>query len=424
MSLFEAIAYELKSRIRKGVYRPGEKIPSIRELALDFGCNKITVQKAFDILKSEGILENTVGSGSYIRYPEYMPESVSAYDFKNAYISHELFPYRTFADIFSGMMERDGAAAFSQPPVKGMPSLIDTVSSFYNIPADRMIIVSGAQQGLDITKKALGPHKSSRVIFEDPSYPGAASLFRPSDFIRMGKDGPDTGRLRSLGESGECGAFYSMPAVHNPTGFSYSEQSLGRTAEIIADNGLYVIEDDHDSEFVPSPRPRFIDIIPERTIYVKSLSKTLASGIRLGLIICPADLFEAALMAKYKTDIATSGLAQRLVDNFIKSGDYASFIASTASEMAARRKKLVSLLKKHPGLSVEEGTSGHNLWVNSGAPLFGSAPPWTPGDRFSYSPDFDSYFRLSFMNIAPADFEKALDFLDSYLHAALSSATS
>ena len=114
------------------------------------------MKKAFDVLKSRGLIENSVGSGSYVRYPEYMPEPAGAYDFKNAYIAPELFPHKVFAEIFSRIMERDAAAAFTQPPVKGMPGLLESAAAFYNLSPENMIIVSGAQQGMDIAKKALG----------------------------------------------------------------------------------------------------------------------------------------------------------------------------------------------------------------------------------------------------------------------------
>ena len=62
--LYQTIADAIKARIEAGEYKPGEKIPPIRQLTQSFGVTKATVHKAFERLKHLGIIENKVGSGS------------------------------------------------------------------------------------------------------------------------------------------------------------------------------------------------------------------------------------------------------------------------------------------------------------------------------------------------------------------------
>ena len=75
MVLYKQIAEELARRIREGHYKPGERIPSIRRVAGEFECNKLTVQKAFEVLKRNRVIENVVGSGSFVRFPEKIASS-------------------------------------------------------------------------------------------------------------------------------------------------------------------------------------------------------------------------------------------------------------------------------------------------------------------------------------------------------------
>ena len=105
MTLYSKIAETIEERIRSGRYRPGEKIPSVRQTASEFGCNKLTVLKAFDRLKRDGYLENKIGSGSFVRYPEKIARSGHVFDFRTAYISESFFPYLKAKKIFANLFE-------------------------------------------------------------------------------------------------------------------------------------------------------------------------------------------------------------------------------------------------------------------------------------------------------------------------------
>jgi len=414
MALYRDIAKELTRRIREGRYRPGERIPSIRQVAEEFGCNKLTVQKAFDALRRSGMIENVVGSGSFVRYPEKIASSGEVFDFRTSYISESFFPLETAKAIFSDLFDQERTQAFSPPPVEGDRELIDALGTFYRLPTQRMLIVSGAQQGLDLTAKVFSTHISDAILFEDPTYPGAISLFKARNFVPLEADGPNLEDFdRKLTPAIKL--FYAMPAVHNPTGISYSLEKKKALAERAERFPFYLIEDDYLSEFMPHPAPRFVDILPEKTLYIKSLSQTTVSGIRLGAMIVPESLFDKFIYAKFMSDIASTGLLQKFATRFIRGGGYAAYIAETRLRVQDRKRRLTGVIAEHPFLSIPQDVPGYNLWVKSDRPVSLTRVPWTPGEEFSFSPVFRNFFRISFMHMDDDTFNRAIIYLRDLL---------
>ncbi len=410
MALYKNIADQIESRINRGDFKPGEKIPSIRHFAAEFGCSKLTVQKAFDLLRNQNFIENIVGSGSYVRFPERITRSGDIFDFKTAYLSESFFPYRKAQEIFTTLFDQQRAGIFSTPPVEGDPDLIATLGEFYRVPTRRMLIISGAQQGLDLTAKVFSSGISENILFEDPTYPGAISLFKAKHFVPLETDGPDIQALDAMLPA-QIRLFYTMPTVHNPTGISYSLEKKEQIARRARRHPFYIIEDDYLSEYHEAPAPRFVDLFPEKTIYIKSLSQVTVSGIRLGFMIVPTDLYEKFLYTKYTSDIASAGLIQKFVREFIQNGDFKAYIKLTAEKISKRRQAVLDLVMAAPGLSVQLPQHGCSLWVNAGDAMVPANPPWNTGGDFSFSPGYRSSFRLSFMNLDDAIFNRALEYL-------------
>jgi len=418
MTRFSQIADEIAARIKSGLYRPGAKIPSVRKLAEEFSCAKLTVQRAFARLKADGLLENRVGSGSYVRFPERIGRSGEVFDFSTDYLSETFFPAEEVRGIFNRLFEQKGSGALKAPPVEGDPELVRRLGRHYRLPTRRMLVLSGAQQGLDLAAKVFSARISEAALFEDPTYPGAVTLFRARHFVAMEEDGPRLSDLqRMLGEGVRL--FYVMPSVHNPTGVAYSREKKEAVVELARRFGVTLIEDDYQSEFAPPGSPRFVDLLPAQTLYIKSLAQVTVSGLRIGFMIVPESLYEKFRYAKYSADIVSAGLLQQFFSDFIRSRAYEAHLSAVRGRMAERRRRLVGLLAGYPDLSVPGDQSGSNLWVVSKRLLQIAHPPWTTGDHFSFSPRFADCFRISFMNLADAHFQEGLDYLRSVLDRAL-----
>ena len=326
-----------------------------------------------------------------------------------------LFPYQRLQTIIRELFDTHRAAALSPAPAEGDIHLREELGRFYQLPVQTMLIISGAQQGLDLVAKVFGTRISDSILFEDPTYPGAISLFKPRHFVAMNKDGPEIKVLESK-LSEPLKLFYTMPSVHNPTGMAYSQEKRRAVATLAGRHAFYIIEDDGLGDLRPDG-PRFVDICPERTIYIKSLAQTTLAGIRLGFMVVPQEMFDAFIHAKYSSDISSFGLLQRAFCQFIVQGDFAAHIAFIRHEAARRRKRLRRLIERFPFLSTDEHQDGFSLWVHSRRDLNTYPTLWSRGEEFSFSQRYRSYFKIAFMHMAAETFEEGLTCLSGLFSA-------
>lgn len=413
MPRYQAIARTLRERIDSGFYKPGSRIPSIRQLAADFECNKLTVQQAFATLRDEGLIENRVGSGSYVRFPENISMPKGIFDFHTDYLDESLFPYHQVQAIFNQLFAEEKAYALAPAPTAGDAGLLEVLGRYYHVPDHRIVIISGAQQGLDLVAKVFAAKITDNMLFEDPTYPGAISLFKARHFVPLEGSGPDMKVFRATLARSPIRLFYSMPTVHNPAGTAYSIDKKEAVARLARRNDFFIIEDDFLSEFRPHAGPRFVDICPQKTIHIKSLTQTTVSGIRLGFMVVPDNLYDKFLFAKFSSDIASFGLMQRCMREFFKRGLYQRHLAKVQEKIAYRKRRILALIDAHDHLTVRRHQAGFSLWVRSRRPLAAGQVPWSRGEEFSFSQQARFYFRLSFMNMDDAAFEAGLTYLDS-----------
>jgi len=411
LSRYQTIAQTLRDRIASGRYKPGTRIPSIRQLANDLGCNKLTVQRAFEIVKKEGLIENRVGSGSYVRFPEKIIAPKGIFDFHTDYLDESLFPFEQVQAIFNQLFAEEKAYALAPTTTEGDGGLLGELSRYYHVPVQCMVIISGAQQGLDLVAKVFAAKISETMLFEDPTYPGAISLFKARHFVPLDGEGPDLAHLENMLAKTPIRLFYAMPTVHNPTGMAYSLEKKEAVARLARQYDFFIVEDDFLSEFRPHAGPRFVDICPQKTIHIKSLSQTTVSGIRLGFMVVPENLYDKFLYAKFSSDIASFGLMQRCMREFLKRGLYQQHLLRVQTTIDYRRSRLLALIESHDHLSVSSHQAGFSLWVKSNTPLNQARVPWSRGEDFSFSQAARFQFRLSFMHMDDAAFEEGLTYL-------------
>jgi 2-aminoadipate transaminase len=418
MSLSDAIFQEFRDAIDEGRYQPGDQLPSIRELAETRNCNKLTVKKAYDKLKEAGYMENSVGRGSFVSFPRRIGSQEGLFSFQVASIGADLFPLEEVRILTDKLFRDAGTSLFSAAPPGGDPRCLDALAQFYGMPADRTVIISGAQQGLNLAGRLFSGSVSESVLFEDPTYSGAVNLFRPRRFVPLGEDGPDLQLLETHAGEG-IDAFYTMPQIHNPTGISYTSAVMEKIAELAGRYNFLIIEDDYLSEFLPyffEKRPlRFLDLLPERTIHIKSISKVTAPGIRLGLLVAPESLKEELLFSKFTSDIGTSSFMQNLVRVMVETSLLEKSIRNNRLICGQRRVEMEKLLDRFPFLSYRKGLPGYNIWVKSGIDPAVAAMPWAGGENFSFDPLHRFYFRLSFMALSDSGFASGLEYLSGVL---------
>lgn len=446
------IAQHIKKLIDDNLIEDGEKLPSIRNLSKLLKVNNVTIVSAYKKLENEGYAIQKVGSGTYAkrkemvvnlkkRYGEVVrkisSEEMKKYiDFSGEAACSDVFPISSFKDVINKVLDRDGMEALAYQEALGYEGLRKSIDEFFwenKIGKDNILIVSGAQQGIDIASKAL-INVNDNVVVEKPTYGGALTVFkwRRSNIyeIELEKDGMDLNKLEKLAKKNKIRCVYIMSYFQNPTGISYSIEKKRRLLNMAEIYDFYIIEDDYLSELIYNNNEyvsfKSIDY-KDRVIYIKSFSKIFLPGIRLGYMICPKIFKESIQNSKVNTDIATSSLMQRALDLYIKGGmwkEYINVLNKVYKDRYMFMKEYLFQLKEYIEFYSPDG--GLHFYIKlkhtkvNCMNLFYRCKREgvliTPGIIFYKNPEEGlNYFRLGFSQVGEEEIKKGIDIIKHIL---------
>ena len=195
-----------------------------------------------------------------------------------------------------------------------------------DINIDNTLIISGGQQGIDLTFKTF-VNKGDVVLVEDPTYLAVLHILKTYEAksigVNSGDDGLDLCDLEAKMIKYKPKVLYVVPTFSNPTGRTYSIAKRKAIYELAVKYGVMVLEDDPYSEL------RFSgDRVPSiksfdktgNVIYITSFSKTLAPGLRTGIAIGAPEVIRKMTIGKQATDVHTSSLSQAIINDFLSKG--------------------------------------------------------------------------------------------------------
>jgi 2-aminoadipate transaminase len=242
------------------------------------------------------------------------------------------FPIDAMREASERVLSQDGKAALQYAASEGYAPLRewvaqDLLKQGMNISPDQVLITTGSQQGLDLVAKIL-IDAGSRILVETPTYLGALQAFTPMEptvvSVNSDEHGVDAIDLKSkVGTGADKARFvYLLPNFQNPTGRTMTEERRAAVAEVAADTGLPIIEDNPygDLWFDAPPAPSLSSRHPDGSVYLGSFSKILAPGLRLGYLVAPKALYPKLLQAKQAADLHTPSFNQRVVAEVLKDG--------------------------------------------------------------------------------------------------------
>ncbi|MFS0553550.1 PLP-dependent aminotransferase family protein [Brevibacillus sp. 179-C9.3 HS] len=352
------IAKELEQQIVLGVLPPGASLPPERVLARRFGVNRGTVSAAYEELRSKGILQSWQGSGTWVSrdlwgvkqmpnwftytnggaflpaYPLAKRIQDACFDssiinLAKAELATPMIPSLTTRSLGEDNQVRL-ELGYAQP--KGEPGLRETLSvhlrenyGIYSSP-DEILVTSGAQQALHlITLCLLNP--GDAIAMEGPSYSYSLPLFSSAGLrlfrLPMDEYGIVPETVYDLQREHRIRMVFTNPTYHNPTGTIMSMARRSQLLDICQELRLPLVEDDAYGALTlaGSPRPpRPIKAIDKTgaVLYVGSLSKTIAPGLRIGWLVGPRSVVERLADAKQQMDFGTSSVSQQLARQFLE----------------------------------------------------------------------------------------------------------
>lgn len=358
-TLAEQIVQWATHRIQEQVFRPGMRMPSVRQLAVDRGVSRFTVVEAYDRLVARGYLQARQGSGFFVR------ERAAAKPVRRAKVATP-----TARPIDMGWLVRNmqsGIAADMSPGFGYLPpelcggellraglrsvsttaglQLSHTAQAHGYAPlreqlsrkleemeiastAAQILTTSGSTQAIDLVVRHF-LQSGDTVIVGDPAWSAQLASLTMVGVNVLGMPytpaGPDVKALAELAVTHKPKMLLINTPLHNPTGTLLTAAAAYQILRIAEAHDMVVVEDDIYADFMPSgvqyARLASLDQL-KRVVYVGSFSKTLVPGIRVGYLAGSAELVESLAGLKLLTSFATPEINERIVYQTLTQGSY------------------------------------------------------------------------------------------------------
>lgn len=447
--LYLQIFHYIKELILSDKLPTGTKLPSIRAVAASLNVNNITVINAYKQLELCGYIKSKRGSGFYVvKETTSKPSPIAItqrggneqiIDLASASPNPSIFPIETFKQYLIEVINRDKGFAFSYQEVNGFMPLREILAEFlkknYGIKAlaDQIQIVSGAQQGIDIIAKSC-LHSGDSVITENPTYFGALEVFRSRGChivpVSLNDDGLDLIELEKKIKICKPKMLYIMPNYQNPTTICYSKETLLHILTLAEKYNFYILEEDSMCElsYLPEKKQKKLCLKAfdknEKVIYLKSFSKLLMPGLRIGFIIMPSLLTESFIKMKQSSDISSSGIIQRALELYFKNNKWDEHIHYMKEIYRGKYEYMLQRLEalKEYGIELKKPNGGLYFWIKlpstvSACKLYEQCYKEgliiLPSTLFynNFDKNKDRYIRLSFASASIDDIQKGTDIL-------------
>lgn len=392
----------IKEQIHSGAYQPGDRLPSTRVFAAEWGASRTTVTAAYGQLSAEGYLIARPGARAVVApgletvsaqtpVPAASPRNLSAFarrllalpapaelqparvaDFRYGDLSGSDFPVLAWRRASNkAVLQRSARLRYGDP--QGASRLRGALQGYLwrargiSCAPDQIVIVNGSQQGLDLCARLLLDPGDPFVI-ENPGYLLARHAFVAAGGIAVpvavDSDGLRTDRLPPARLA------YVTPSHQFPLGGVLSASRRRSLLAWAVGTGAYIVEDDYDGEYRHdiAPIPPLQVLGPDSVIYVGTFSKTLSPTLRLGYLVVPSGLRRAFSEAKRLTDRHAPMLEQDVLADLLASGAYERHVRTIRRKNAERREILLQALTDHlgPKVAVAGADTGLHVvaWMN------------------------------------------------------------
>jgi GntR family transcriptional regulator/MocR family aminotransferase len=466
--LYRQIETHLRQEILSGGLAAETRLPASRELAEELGVSRITIKNAYAELESDGLIASRQGSGTYVapsfsptgpgrpqaepRWPLWQQEAVNESVFSNAIYppmpddqnphlapirftgvgDPRYFPVKDFLKAIQAVVRRDGVAALEYGKFgSGFEPLRQTIahvlaSQGVHTHPDQVLITSGSQQALALVCQAL-LKPGDTILVESPTYNLALELFRSSGLkiagIPVDGHGMQVELLERLLQQYHPKLIYTIPNFHNPTGTCLSGTRRRALLELAQRYNVPILEDDYAGDLRydgrAQPAIKALDPLGD-VIYAGTFSKMLMPGLRLGFLVADGPIFRRLLHGKWVTDLTTSTLIQRTLDEYVTVGRYQAHLRRSCRINRARRDTMLSAMRKHLPREVKYDIpqGGLYIWLRlpEGLSALELLPlalkagvEFTPGSWFFPVPaEGEGYLRLNFATQPPEQIEEGI----------------
>jgi DNA-binding transcriptional MocR family regulator len=353
VSRYKGVVDTMAADIRSGRVPSGTRLPTHRQLAATEGLAIVTASRVYAELEAMGLVTGEPGRGTFVRETALPPrhgidQQVVPADVIDLNFNYPSLPGQ--ADMLRLALrglasEGDLDSLLRYQPHAGRPHERAVVARHLarrglSVSGDRVLVVDGAQHGLAVCAMAM--LKPGDVVAVDAlTYPGfkvlAQTLRLELAPLPAADDASDLDALDRLCRARRIRAVYAMPTLHNPLGWVSTADHRARLVEIARRYGLLVIEDAAYAYLADRPPAPLAALAPELTVYVSGLSKSVATGLRVGFIAAPIELVPAMERAIRATTWNTPSVMTAIACRWLDDGTVARLETEKRDDARARQ---------------------------------------------------------------------------------------
>ncbi|MBP7149001.1 MAG: PLP-dependent aminotransferase family protein [Acidobacteria bacterium] len=454
---YRRIAAALRDALVRGLARPGERLPSTRELAETLGVHRNTVIAALDELESEGWIggeqrkayrvaaelpvayfrpggaaararprEARPHAWRWARAPRldpFAPPGRVRFNFQSGVPDFSLFPLRELRSHYGDALRRPRAAILDYGDPRGLPALVEALEDYLRrvrgLTGRRVIVTNGSQEGVFLAAQVL-VGAGDVVAVEELTYPPACEAYRAAGArvlpLPMEDDGLDVDAFEKLARRHRIRLLFLTPLHQFPTTATLPVAKRLRLYEVASRHDIAIFEDDYDHEFHyrAAPLPPLASYDPDqRVIYASTLSKVLFPSARIGFLVVPAPLEERLVHFRRIATHHNDSVTQDAIARWFASGGLERHLRRMRRHYQARRDALVGALERtraQTGWTWRVPDGGMALWLDTRADAAALARAATRAGIFvahegSYrvGPGPARHLRLGFSALAPEE---------------------
>lgn len=355
------------------------------------------------------------------------PEIIS---FAGGLPAPEMFPVAEIARAHADVFANEGAASLQYGTTEGWRPLREWIASRMrrrgiDAVADRVLITTGSQQGIDLAGKVF-VERGDAVVVENPCYLAALQVFSGYEARFIPIDSDDQGMRVDLLENAlklsSPKLIYIVSEFANPTGTTLTYERRQQLIEMSARYRVPILEDNPYSELRYTgdwPQPLAALDKEGLVIHISTFSKTLSPGMRLGWLIASEEVFHAVVVAKQSADLHTSTVQQRAAARMLETFDYDGHVAHLCKVYGGRCEAMLSAIERHFPSEARwtRPEGGLFLWVElpenlNAEEIFEEAiaerVAFVPGTSFFACERRVNFMRLNFSNQKPEMIEEGI----------------
>lgn len=458
-SLVDQIVQWAERRMAEQAFRPGMRMPSVRELALERGVSRFTVVEAYERLVARGVLQARRGAGFYVREPlvrrhkkaaERPVIATRSSDIDVAWMvrnmlsgipSHLSPGYGSLpASLCAGDLIKQGLRSLTTLPLAQLchgahaqgylPLREQLVRKLAEIEiattTAHLMTTSGCTQAVTlVAEHFLKP--GDAVLTSDPAWSAQLGALSMSGLRVIGvpatAQGPDVQAMAELAATHKPRLLLINSVLQNPTGTVLTLAAAYQILRIAEQHDMLIVEDDVYADFVPDgiPAPRLASLDQlQRVIYLSSFSKMLAPAMRVGFIAAKPQIIDDLVLHKLLGMWSSPELDERVVLRALTDGGYRKHCQRVHTALDALREPTFRRFEKLGFKPLCRPPAGFLGWFDTGvdtnalaAAALDAGYLFAPGALFSPHQTPGTWLR---MNIATSDDPQMLKWLDKALN--------